>query len=119
MQLQMVVQKVLIKDDGLEYAESLCDAVKQHSGIRIGVSPRGCVALIKAAKAYALLQQRQFVTPDDIIIMASPVLSHRLLSVKDMTFDKAFFQKIAIMVPAPSTGQQGTKKQVNSDLALV
>lgn len=119
-QLQAVVQKVLIKEDVLEYAAALCDAVNQHSDIRIGVSPRGCVALIKAAKAYALLQQRQYVTPDDLLMMASPVLSHRLLSVKEMTFDKTFFQKVAVMIPAPGTGQhQGINQQANSGLALV
>lgn len=118
-QLQAVVQRVLIKDDVLEYAAALCDGVNQHCDIRIGVSPRGCVALVKAAKAYALLQQRQFVTPDDIMLMASPVLAHRLLSVKDMAFDKAFFQKVAVMIPAPSTALQTVNKQANSGLALV
>ena len=119
-QLQTVVTKTVIKDDVLEYAAEFCDAINQHSDIRIGVSPRGCVALIKAAKAYALLQQRQYVTPDDLLIMASPVLSHRLLSVKDINFDKAFFQKIALMIPAPGTGQhQDTQKQANTGLALV
>jgi MoxR-like ATPase len=119
-QLQAVVQKVLIKEDVLEYAAALCDAVNQHSDIRIGVSPRGCVALIKAAKAYALLQQRQYVTPDDLLMMASPVLSHRLLSVKEMTLDKAFFQKVAMMIPVPGMSQQqGVNKQANSGLVLV
>ena len=68
-QLQTVVTKTVIKDDVLEYAAEFCDAINQHSDIRIGVSPRGCVALIKAAKAYAFLQQRQYVTPDDLLIM--------------------------------------------------
>ena len=119
-QLQAVVTKTVIKDDVLEYAAEFCDAINQHSDISIGVSPRGCVALIKAAKAYALLQQRQYVTPDDLLIMASPVLSHRLLSVKDINFDKAFFQKIALLIPAPGTGQhRDTQKQANAGLALV
>lgn len=118
-QLQGVVRKITVKDDVLEYAALLCDAVNQHADIRVGVSPRGCVALIRAAKAHALLQQRHFVTPDDILIMAPSLLSHRLMSVRDMIIDKAFFQQIALSVPAPGTGKKVEKNgSTPSGLAL-
>jgi MoxR-like ATPase len=104
-QLQGVVNRVSIKEEVIQYTADLCEAITKHPDIRIGVSPRGCVALIKAAKCYALLQQRNFVTPDDILIMAAPILSHRLVSVRDMVLDKAFFQHISLTVPAPHTGQ--------------
>lgn len=115
-QLQGVVERVTIKEEVIQYAADLCEAITSNPDIRIGVSPRGCVALLKAAKAYALLQQRNYVTPDDILMMAAPVLSHRLVSVRDMALDKAFFQHISVSVPAPHTGREtrSTSKSVQA-----
>lgn len=119
-QLQNVVSRVLVKDNVMDYAAAFCDAITQHKDIQIGVSPRGCVALLKAAKAYALLQQRNFITPDDIVIMAAPILAHRLLNIKNTPLDKAFFQAIAQGIPAPGTGSNESEAKVeNSELALV
>jgi MoxR-like ATPase len=49
--------------------------------MQVGVSPRGAVALFKASRAYALVQGRTFLAPDDILTMAVPCLAHRLLPV--------------------------------------
>lgn len=113
-QLQALIQKIHVDDGVLQYAADICDAVNQHPDIRIGVSPRGCVALVKAARAYALLQERAFVTPDDIVIMTTPVLAHRLTTVRDMNLDKAFFQHISMSVSAPHVGQEHQSTSTNS-----
>lgn len=113
-QLQGVVKRTQIKDDVIQYAADLCDAINNHADVRIGVSPRGCIALLNGAKAYALLQQRNYVTPDDLIIMAAPVLAHRLVSTRDVSLDKAFFQHVAMTVPAPHTGQSGSPAQAKA-----
>ena len=57
----------------------LVDATRAHPAVRLGASPRGSLALIRTARARALLVGRSFVTPDDIQVLAEPVLAHRLL----------------------------------------
>ena len=63
----------------LEYMVSIVDATRQGGNIVMGVSPRGNLALMRCAKAYAYLEGRSYVTPDDIKALAVPVLAHRLV----------------------------------------
>ncbi|HEX9077490.1 MAG TPA: MoxR family ATPase [Anaerolineae bacterium] len=67
--------------DGLvkEYVLSLVDATRKHPDIYLGASPRGSLALYKTAQAYAAIQARDYVIPDDIKLLADPALSHRLI----------------------------------------
>ena len=67
-------------DDSLyRYITDLVAATRQHPAIRLGSSPRGSLALAAAAKAYAFLTGKKFVTPDHIQRLVDPVLGHRLL----------------------------------------
>ena len=50
-----------------------------HPRIRVGVSPRGVIALTRAARAYALTEHRAYVIPEDIKALIEPVFAHRLL----------------------------------------
>jgi MoxR-like ATPase len=61
------------------YAVSLCSATRRLPELRLGVSPRGSIALITAAQAYAASQSREFVTADDIKALAPHILAHRML----------------------------------------
>lgn len=70
---------VTVNDDVLAYLLQLVERTRTHSEVAIGVSPRGSQALLKAAQVAALLQGRDFVTPDDVKRMAKPVLAHRIL----------------------------------------
>ena len=63
----------------LEYMVSLVDSTRQGGSIIMGVSPRGNLALLRCAKAYAYLDGRNYVTPDDVKALAVPVLAHRLV----------------------------------------
>jgi MoxR-like ATPase len=58
---------------------TLCASTRKLPDLRLGVSPRGSLALITAAQALAASQGREFVTADDIKTVAVPVLSHRML----------------------------------------
>jgi MoxR-like ATPase len=62
----------------LDYAVRIARATRAWPGISLGAGPRGSLALIRAARAYAVLQSRDFVTPDDIRAVAKPALRHRL-----------------------------------------
>ncbi len=61
------------------YAVDLVAASRRHPDLRLGASPRATLQLVRAAKASAALDERDYVIPDDIRGLAGPVLSHRLL----------------------------------------
>jgi MoxR-like ATPase len=61
------------------YAVALVSATRQHPDLRLGASPRATLHLVRAARAAAALDGREFVLPDDVQTLASAVLAHRLL----------------------------------------
>ena len=70
---EMTVHPVLV-----EYIARLGQASRTLSGVELGVSPRGTLALMRASQAFALVRGGEFVTPEDIKAVAAPVLAHRL-----------------------------------------
>ena len=100
------VKKVSCTDSIVNYVLRLVTATRESELIRLGASPRASIALIKAAKAYAYVQGRDYVVPDDVKEMMTPVLSHRLiLSPKGKSaFDsaQAVTEQIASGVDAPT-----------------
>jgi MoxR-like ATPase len=62
-----------------QYAVDLVRATREDRDLRLGASPRATLQLVRAAKAMAALDGRDFVLPDDIDALAVPVLGHRLL----------------------------------------
>jgi MoxR-like ATPase len=75
---QRAVTAVRASDDVLGYAVDVARATRAAPSVRLGVSPRGAVALLNASKAWAWLQGFDSVTPDHIQEMTLPVLRHRL-----------------------------------------
>ncbi|OGP56079.1 MAG: hypothetical protein A2V67_14150 [Deltaproteobacteria bacterium RBG_13_61_14] len=73
------VDRVKVEASLLEYAQALSQATRGHPRLRLGVSPRGALALKQAAKAHAVLAGRDFCIPDDFKRLALPVFAHRLL----------------------------------------
>jgi MoxR-like ATPase len=72
------VAKVLVAEKVQRYLVSIASALRSHKEVRNGLSPRGLIMLQRVSQAFALLQQRDFVTPDDIQQVAKPVLRVRL-----------------------------------------
>lgn len=62
----------------MDYIIDIAEATRSHEQLRLGVSPRGSLALLDAARAYALLQGRDYARPDDVQKLAGPVLLHRI-----------------------------------------
>jgi MoxR-like ATPase len=77
--LQARVDEVKADSSLVDYLQEIVGRTRREPRLQLGVSPRGAVALFKAAKAFALVQGRSFLTPDDIIALAVPCLAHRLL----------------------------------------
>lgn len=78
--LQLATRAVDVVRPLKEYIVSLITATRTHPDVVLGVSPRGGVALQRCAQAVALIQDRSFVTPDDIKSVALAVLGHRILA---------------------------------------
>ncbi len=79
MQVQEECRSVHVSDAVNRYMVSIVNATRNDPRIRMGGSPRASRSLYQAAKAYAAMNGRSFVTPDDVKALAQPVLGHRLL----------------------------------------
>ena len=77
-QLKEAVKRVSVSDDIMGYIMDIVEATRNHKHIRIGVSTRGALALYKAAQAAAALSGRNYVTPQDVKMLAPCILAHRL-----------------------------------------
>ena len=80
-----LTHRVYIAEPLYAYAVRLAAATREHKQVRVGVSPRGVIALSRAAQAYALMQGRPYVVPEDIKTLVEPVFAHRLLLSPDAT----------------------------------
>ena len=65
-----------------QYAVAIAQATRSDRELRLGASPRATLQLVRAAKARAALDSREFVLPDDIDVLAIPVLGHRLIAAR-------------------------------------
>jgi MoxR-like ATPase len=74
-----MAQRVHIADPLYTYAVRLAAATRNHPQVRVGVSPRGVIALTRAACAYALINGRGYVLPEDLKTLVEPVFAHRVL----------------------------------------
>ncbi|EET62722.1 ATPase family associated with various cellular activities (AAA) [Marvinbryantia formatexigens DSM 14469] len=77
-ELQMRCSGVYIHEDLLKYMIRLVHATRENPQVEHGVSPRGSLAFARAAQAFAMVQGRDYVVPEDIKTVAVPVLAHRL-----------------------------------------
>jgi MoxR-like ATPase len=78
--LQALCRSVRVEAPVAEYVLELVDATRTHPEVRLGASTRAALALYRAVQAMALLDGREYATPDDVKILAEPVLAHRLMT---------------------------------------
>jgi MoxR-like ATPase len=77
-QLQQLTSLVHMEDSLKHYILDIVDQTRRHDSIELALSPRASIAMVRAAKAMALVQKRDYVIPDDIKALCIPVFSHRL-----------------------------------------
>jgi len=82
--LHEAVDKVKLDDDLFEYLLKIVQTSRNHPRLRLGASPRASLGLKQASKAFAFLNARDYVIPDDIKKMSIPVLRHRLVFKQEM-----------------------------------
>ncbi len=89
------------------YVAELADRTRRHQQVRLGVSVRGCLALVRTAKVWALCDGRTTVVPDDVKMLAEPVLSHRIVLDPEARFKgvtgERILAEILADVPAPTS----------------
>ncbi|MFB6228778.1 MAG: AAA family ATPase [Halobacteriales archaeon] len=81
--LQGTPETVIVDDDLVSYVLELCRGTRDHSQVSVGVSPRGTQRLLEAARARAVIDGREYVSPDAVRSVAEPVLAHRLVLTPD------------------------------------
>jgi MoxR-like ATPase len=79
LELQQKVTEVYVGDSIKRYIVDIVQRSRSNASVYLGVSPRGSLALMKAAQAYAFIHGREFVIPDDIQFLAPYALSHRII----------------------------------------
>jgi len=91
-----VVRGVHVADAIRRYAVELVAATRNHPELRLGASPRATLHLIRAARATAALDGRDYVLPDDIQALAVPVLAHRLLPTAETQLSRRTAEQIVL-----------------------
>jgi len=102
---QRAVRNVYVNDDIKRYIIDLVTATRNHPDIYLGASPRGALALYRAAQARAAVVGRELVIPDDVKSLAEPTLSHRIIvgptaRLRDVT-SRAIIQQLLNTIPVP------------------
>lgn len=95
LQLRAYIDKVIIDKSLLNYIAQITQQTRLSQAIQLGASPRASICILQGAKAYALLQGRDFVTPDDIKTIVPPVLEHRLIITSDAEMQGFTIEKLA------------------------
>ena len=107
--MQQALEDVFVADVVAQYVVDLAQATRGDHRIALGASPRGALALLKLARASAVLRGRDFVTPDDVKAMAAPALAHRLILQPELWVTKLSAAQVVddllTQVPAPKTDE--------------
>ncbi len=99
LQLRGAAAAVHASDALVDYVQTLLARSRRHAGVRVGLSPRAGLALLRAARAYALLLGRNHVLPEDVQALFGAVAAHRLVADADAGDDTALAKAILHSVP--------------------
>jgi MoxR-like ATPase len=103
--MRAAVEEVYIDPDVRRFIVNLADKTRSHRQVVVGVSPRGSLGLLKLSRAWAAMQGRDFVTPDDVKQFIQPVFAHRIMLDPSLwgakKSENALIDEIIRAVPAP------------------
>ena len=104
-ELVVAVRRVLVSDQVKDYIISLANATRTSPELRLGASPRAALHLLRASRAWAALDGRDYVIPDDVQRLARPVLAHRLLPTAEAIVERHLpehvVDRIVAQLPLP------------------
>lgn len=96
--LREEAKKVFVDETVKEYIINIATQTRHHHQVYLGVSPRGSIALMKAAQSFAFLHGRDFVLPDDVQFLAPHILSHRLLLRSEAKYEGVTAEEIIFSI---------------------
>ncbi|MEH7076268.1 AAA family ATPase [Neobacillus drentensis] len=103
--LQREIKEVFVDDTIKRYIVDIVNRTRGHGSVYLGASPRGSIALMKAAQAYAYMYGRDYILPDDIQYLARFVLSHRIILKSEAKFEgisaEELVNQVVARVPVP------------------
>ena len=104
MEMRAAVERIDVSERVKAYILMIVSATRSHGELKLGASPRGSIALYRAAQAMAFMNGRAFATPDDIKAVAHEVLSHRLITPSGKAADAArqVITEILAQTPVPA-----------------
>ncbi len=103
--MQNEVKSIFVHDDLKQYVINLIHATRNHEQVTIGINPRGILSLLRMAQAYAYINNRSYVTPEDIQYLAKPCLAHRLLAFNGSggyAYAKSIMDELIATIPVPT-----------------
>lgn len=110
LEVQNYLTSVRVEDGVLAYAIRLCEATRNHPLTELGVSPRGVSALVKMARACAVLEGRNYVVPEDVQKVFGDVCAHRIVlrpqARVDGISERALLEEIMGRVKPPTAGER-------------
>jgi MoxR-like ATPase len=95
---RQAVQQIYLEDHLLRYIAKIIHETRGSSSLFLGASPRASIALLNGAKAYAAVNGRDFVTPEDIKFIALPVLRHRVMLTPDKEMEGITADEVVIQI---------------------
>ena len=103
--LQKEIKEVYVDETIKRYIVDIVNQTRRYPGVYLGASPRGSIALMKAAQAYAFMYGRDYVLPDDIQYLAPFVLSHRIILKSEAKFEgitaEEIVNRVIMRIPVP------------------
>lgn len=108
--MQDEVRRIRVTDQIKSYNVNIVASTRNDRNTVLGISPRGSIALYKAAKAFAYIYEREYVTPDDVKLAAVPVLAHRIIlspqGKTEFSTNEAYIQSRLDSEPVPAMGNR-------------
>lgn len=105
LELQKEVKQVYVDETIKNYIVNLAIETRNHGNVYLGVSPRGSIALMKAAQSYAFIQGRDYCLPDDIQYLIRAVFAHRIILKSEAKFEgitaEDVVDRVVARVPVP------------------
>ncbi|GAA6527190.1 MoxR family ATPase [Intrasporangium sp. DVR] len=108
--MQAAVERVAVDESVGRYCVALAAATRTHGEVLMGASPRGALGLLLCARAHAIIDGRDFVTPEDVKAVAKPVLAHRVTVKPELWMSDvsgtSVVSRLLRSVPAPAPREQ-------------
>lgn len=91
---QNVIKEIIVEDNLLQYIAAIIHNTRNNANLYLGASPRASIAILEAAKAFAAINGRDFITPEDIKRVAQPILAHRIVLTPEREMEGLTAEKV-------------------------